>query len=169
MTHRSGDHTAHRPPSPGQRRAAGAVEALKRVLRPTAPYRMAQALRDRVARRGRFDRVFIDTTSACNLRCPFCINDWSALGQGRLMDAALFPRLARLVPLALRDTCHLSCSYEPTLHRDFISLVEMVPRAHAHQALFTTNLAMALFMGEPPRWMSRTASSSSSAGVLFSR
>ena len=93
----------------------------------------------------RCDGVRIDVTGNCNLRCPYCINDFTQIDGNVLMTEEVFDRSVQLLPL-LRPGGHLlfSCYFEPTLHPRFLDFLESVPEQYRRQAGFTTNLARRL-------------------------
>ncbi len=91
------------------------------------------------------DGVRIDVSGNCNLRCPYCINDFDQVHGNVLITEELFDRALTLLPL-LRPGGHIlfSCFFEPTLHPGFLDLLERVPEEFRRQAGFTTNLAKRL-------------------------
>ncbi len=93
----------------------------------------------------RCDGVRIDVSGNCNLRCPYCINDFDQVQGNVLITEELFDRALTLLPL-LRSGGHIlfSCFFEPTLHPGFLDLLERVPEDSRRQAGFTTNLAKRL-------------------------
>ncbi len=89
--------------------------------------------------------IRVDVTGNCNLRCPYCINDFSGIRGNTLMDSMIFERVVRILPLLLPDGELLfSCFFEPTLHPRFLEFLEHVPLEFRRQAAFTTNLGKPL-------------------------
>jgi MoaA/NifB/PqqE/SkfB family radical SAM enzyme len=87
----------------------------------------------------------LDITNYCNIRCRFCINDWSKADKKCDMDSATFDKAMSLLPLV--DRGFLSCSFEPTLHPQFAEFYCRVPGTRAY-TFFTTNLVRRLGISE---------------------
>ena len=66
-------------------RARQRLETLvKNSLRGTPLYGVVKGLYQSTVRAaGLFDVALVDVTNGCNLRCPFCYNDWPAAGAPR--------------------------------------------------------------------------------------
>jgi len=96
-----------------------------------------------------------DIVNQCNLRCPFCIVDYSNVGSLQLMTADTFAQAVRLMATTEPGNFWLSCLHEPTLHPRFIDLIETVPEQLRDRISFTTNLAKRL----PDEFFSRLANS----------
>ena len=89
-----------------------------------------------------YNCFFTDITSNCNLRCKFCSNDWANIKHGNInMNYGTFKKLTELMPLATDGEFFLSCRYEPTIHPNFIELIEMIPKELKPKTILTTNLA----------------------------
>ena len=86
-----------------------------------------------------YDHVFLDITSNCNLRCPFCVNDWSKISGNVNITKENFKKTLEYLPLA--NHFMISCSFEPTIHPNFIELLEMIPEKGKDNSFFTTNLS----------------------------
>jgi len=86
----------------------------------------------------KYDFLAIDIVNGCNLRCPFCINDWSRIGKNEPMDVQLFRK--KIVPLfdLVKEGPHiyLSCLFEPTIHPHFWDFIEAVPQRHRKNNFF---------------------------------
>ncbi|MBF0517335.1 MAG: radical SAM protein [Nitrospirae bacterium] len=93
----------------------------------------------------KYDLSFFDITGNCNLRCPFCINDWSAINGSTPVSERTFEKILTLLPLL--NSFYLSCYFEPTIHPDFESILKMIPDEHRSKVLFTTNLSKPLSDG----------------------
>jgi hypothetical protein len=93
-------------------------------------------------------------TGNCNLRCPYCINDFSEIRDNVLMTVDSFDRALRLLPLLSPEgQLLLSCYFEPTLHPGFLDFLERIPHEYRARAAFTTNLSRRL----PDSFFGRTA------------
>ncbi|WP_420263629.1 radical SAM protein [Candidatus Magnetominusculus dajiuhuensis] len=90
----------------------------------------------------KYDLSFFDITGNCNLRCPFCINDWSTISGNVPVSEKTFGKILTLLPLL--NSFYLSCYFEPTIHPDFSSIIKMIPDEHRKKVLFTTNLSRKL-------------------------
>ena len=119
-----------------------APEALERVVvRPVAsktPLELAPALRTVFEP---ISHVAMDIVNNCNLRCPFCVYDYSNTRNTRVMSDATFDSALRLIPFVSDGNFWLSCLHEATMHPDLMRLIERVPRQWRHKVMYTTNLA----------------------------
>jgi molybdenum cofactor biosynthesis enzyme MoaA len=102
-----------------------------------------------------FGLIAGDIVNQCNLRCPFCIVDYSEVGNLQLMTADTFARTVQLMAMTEPGNFWLSCLHEPTLHPRFIDFIEAVPEQLRDRISFTTNLAKRL----PDEFFSRLANS----------
>jgi MoaA/NifB/PqqE/SkfB family radical SAM enzyme len=91
-----------------------------------------------------FEFIAADLTGNCNLRCPFCINDFAHTPQKAPIERRPFRKLLRLLPLVPDGKFFLSCLYEPLIHPRFLDLMEMIPKRFRKKAFFTTNLCVPL-------------------------
>ena len=99
----------------------------------------------RQAPRKPIELVAGDIVNQCNLRCPFCIVDYSNVGKLKLMTRETFDRALELLPMMIYPgNFWLSCLHEPTLHPQFIDFIEAVPDAYRDRVSFTTNLSKRL-------------------------
>ncbi len=89
-----------------------------------------------------FENILCDKTNICNLRCPFCYNDYGRINKTVFMDKETFRKVLTLIPLGRAFL--FSCVYEPTLHPDFIGLLEMIPEDLRDRVFLTTNLTTRL-------------------------
>lgn len=87
---------------------------------------------------GKLQAMQMDINNNCNLRCPFCINDWKNKGKTIYMDGNTFDKAMELLPAV--DRGFLSCSFEPTIHPDFMEFFSRVPKCDTY-TFITTNLA----------------------------
>jgi len=95
--------------------------------------------------KNRYDFILADITSNCNLRCPFCINDFSSINGQTLIEKEVFKKFVALMPLIKDNGAFLfSCLFEPTLHPEMIDLLRLIPLEHRKKVLFTTNLSKKL-------------------------
>ena len=90
--------------------------------------------------------IAADITRNCNLRCPFCLSDFSEYKPKGLIEDTTFDKLMSLLPLVEgppsgEATVLLSCLYEPSIHPRWLDLYERVPEEHRKKCMFTTNLA----------------------------
>jgi molybdenum cofactor biosynthesis enzyme MoaA len=83
----------------------------------------------------------MDIVDNCNLRCPFCVFDYSKTFATHMMDEATFEAMLRFLPYTLDSNFWFSCLHEPTLHPDFTAFLDRVPRELRRKVFFTTNLA----------------------------
>lgn len=118
--------------------------AFVRAFRSTAVFRWLRELRRQAIRRYHFDYIFADITSCCNLRCPFCYNDWKSERAATFMSKCHFRKVVDLIPLVIGDRFYLSCNFEPTLHPDFLDLLGLIPRRYKRRVVLTTNLTTSL-------------------------
>ena len=95
-----------------------------------------------------FEFIAADLTGNCNLRCPFCINDFARTPKKAPMKRRPYRKLLRLLPLAPDGKFFLSCLYEPFIHPRFLDFMEMIPRRFRKKAFFTTNLCAPLDDGQ---------------------
>ena len=82
-----------------------------------------------------------DIVNNCNLRCPFCIVDYTNIRGLKLMNETSFERVKALLPLMPRGNLWLSCLHEPTLHPRFMDFIFSVPPETRRCISFTTNLS----------------------------
>lgn len=60
--------------------------------------------------------VALDVVNTCNLRCPFCLVDYSQGRRTEPMEVDTFRRLLPLAEFVSEAGFFLSCLHEPTLH-----------------------------------------------------
>ena len=92
-------------------------------------------------RRSMLSFVAMDIVDNCNLRCPFCVYDYSDTRRTNAMGDEAFEAALRLMPLTGAGHFWLSCLHEPTLHPRFTDYLRRLPPEHAGNVFFTTNLA----------------------------
>ena len=100
-------------------------------------------------------RIAGDIVNQCNLRCPFCIVDYTNVGSLSLMTNETFDRALELLPITGMGNFWLSCLHEPTMHPRFIEFIERVPQQYRNRISFTTNLSKRL----PPDTLERLSDS----------
>ena len=92
-----------------------------------------------------YDLIACDITSNCNLRCPFCLNDFRQISGNNFMTRETFKKILPLFDLIKKDGFfYFSCLFEPTLHPDFVELLNLIPDEQRKKVFFTTNLAKKL-------------------------
>jgi hypothetical protein len=106
------------------------------------PYRRQEAFR--IAPPPLISYVAADIVNNCNLRCPFCLVDYSGVTHTETMTEDTFRRLLGLIGAVPEEGLWLSCLHEPTLHPRLDDFIEMIPPEHRRKAWFTTNLARPL-------------------------
>jgi molybdenum cofactor biosynthesis enzyme MoaA len=82
-----------------------------------------------------------DIVNQCNLRCPFCMVDYTNFPSVKRMPREIYDRTLQLLPITARGRFWLSCLHEPTLHPQFVNFIEAVPEVYRDRVSFTTNLA----------------------------
>jgi len=82
-----------------------------------------------------------DIVDNCNLRCPFCLYDYTNVRTTNLMDEATIEAALRFLPYVTESNFWFSCLHEPTLHPDLMRFVDKVPREWRKKLFYTTNLA----------------------------
>ncbi|HUG10126.1 MAG TPA: radical SAM protein [Opitutaceae bacterium] len=85
-----------------------------------------------------------DIVNNCNLRCPFCLVDYANIRRLTTMPMDLFKRTFAMLPHVARGHMWLSCLHEPTLHPEFIEMIEAVPPGLRDRISFTTNFCKRL-------------------------
>lgn len=86
-----------------------------------------------------------DITSNCNLRCKFCFNDFGNKNINMTKD--ILTNALKVLPY-VEDTdfvngtgFYFSCLWEPTIHPEFIDMLEMLPKEGKEKIFFTSNFA----------------------------
>ena len=85
--------------------------------------------------------VAMDIVDNCNLRCPFCLYDYSNTSATHVMDEATIDAAIRFIPYTFDSNFWFSCLHEPALHPQFKSFLARVPEGLRRKVFFTTNLA----------------------------
>src|SRR6185437_1414036 len=85
-----------------------------------------------------------DVVDNCNLRCPFCIFDYSNMRGLRQMTPETYQKLIKLMPLVADGGVWLSCLHEPTLHSRLTERINETPSHLRRKLSFTTNLCKRL-------------------------
>ena len=114
-----------------------------------ASVEVAAGLGDQKLERASFARdeyqpiMFIagDIVDNCNLRCPFCLYDYSGVNATHLMSEETIEAALRFLPFVTDGNFWFSCLHEPTLHPKLVSFLEKVPQNYRRKIFYTTNLA----------------------------
>jgi hypothetical protein len=96
--------------------------------------------------------IAADVVDNCNLRCPFCLYDYSSITKTHLMSEATFRKLAMLARVVPAGQFYISCLHEPTLHPRLNDLLALIPEDVRHKVFFTTNLARPLKDADFEAW-----------------
>ncbi|MPY88564.1 MAG: radical SAM protein [Luteitalea sp.] len=96
--------------------------------------------------------IATDIVNNCNLRCPFCVVDYSAVKATQLMTEGTYRSLLRLIQCVPDGNFYLSCLHEPTLHPRLNQFLELIPVDARKKAFFTTNLARPLKEADFHAW-----------------
>lgn len=96
--------------------------------------------------------VAADIVNNCNLRCPFCVVDYSEVTKTELMTEETFRSLLRLLPIVPAGGFWLSCLHEPTLHPKLNRFIDLIPRGERAKFWYTTNLARPIDDGTFEHW-----------------
>jgi len=91
-----------------------------------------------------FEFIAADIVNNCNLRCPFCLVDYSQVKSTNLMSEETFRALIRLAPAVPLAGFWLSCLHEPTLHPKLGEFIQLIPLNQRRKFWFTTNLVRPL-------------------------
>jgi MoaA/NifB/PqqE/SkfB family radical SAM enzyme len=123
----------------------GIKRKIKDRIRPSPLYPVVVRTRKRLDRlrlggSQPYDFIANDITNICNLRCPFCFNDWNAFRSPVYMSEDVLRKVVELIPLVKGPKFFFSCSFEPTLHPRFIDYLEMIPNRYRAKVFFSTNL-----------------------------
>jgi hypothetical protein len=96
--------------------------------------------------------VAADIVNNCNLRCPFCLVDYSGVTKTQLMNEETFRKLVQLAPSVLDGEFYLSCLHEPTLHPKLNDFLALIPEGSRRKMFFTTNLARPMKAADFEAW-----------------
>ena len=99
--------------------------------------------------------VAMDIVDNCNLRCPFCVYDYSSVHTTHLMREATLDAALRFLPYVMDGHFFFSCLHEPALHPKLMPYVDKVPAEYRRKIFYTTNLAKRM----PPvyfEWLDET-------------
>jgi len=83
----------------------------------------------------------LDIVNNCNLRCPFCVVDYTNTRSTKFMSDATFEAALQLIPYVSDGNFWLSCLHEATLHPKLLDFIARVPAEYRRKLFFTTNLA----------------------------
>jgi molybdenum cofactor biosynthesis enzyme MoaA len=85
--------------------------------------------------------VAMDIVDNCNLRCPFCLWDYSNVHTTHVMSDEVYEKALGLLPLVGAEQFWLSCLHEPTMHPKLTEFITHIPREYRDNVFYTTNLA----------------------------
>ena len=85
--------------------------------------------------------VAMDIVDNCNLRCPFCLYDYTDTNVTHFMSYETLDAALRFLPFTRDGEFWFSCLHEPTLHPELRSFIERVPDGLRQKLFFTSNLA----------------------------
>ncbi|MBI0083273.1 radical SAM protein [Commensalibacter sp. M0402] len=88
-----------------------------------------------------FVHMAMDIVNNCNLRCPFCLYDYTSTNKTYFMSEEVIESALRFLPYIRNSEFWFSCLHEPTLHPKLMDYIEKVPEIYRNKIFFTTNLA----------------------------
>lgn len=88
-----------------------------------------------------FGNFSMDIVNNCNLRCPFCLYDYSSTKKTYFMSDETFSRMLEFLPYVQDGEFWFSCLHEPALHPKFEEFLKKIPHEYRKKISFTTNLA----------------------------
>jgi MoaA/NifB/PqqE/SkfB family radical SAM enzyme len=87
------------------------------------------------------NHIIMDIVDNCNLRCPFCVYDYTGIHTTNLMTEATIDAAVRFAPYVTEGNFWFSCLHEPTLHPRLVDYILRVPADYRDRLFYTTNLA----------------------------
>jgi MoaA/NifB/PqqE/SkfB family radical SAM enzyme len=127
---------------PGLARAGGVIEV--RVQGSEHALSFQGLTQHAFAKQPSFGLIASDVVNNCNLRCPFCLVDYSRIKSTETMTEEVFLKMTDLAEMTRDGQFILSCLHEPTLHPQLARLVSILPKGQKQKFAFTTNLAKPL-------------------------
>lgn len=85
--------------------------------------------------------VVMDIVDNCNLRCPFCLYDYTGVHKTNMMSEQTIDAALRFAPYAADGAFWYSCLHEPTMHPRFTEYLRKMPPEHRRTIFYTSNLA----------------------------
>ena len=85
--------------------------------------------------------VAMDIVDNCNLRCPFCLYDYTNTRTTHFMNPQTLQSALRMLPYVRDGQFWFSCLHEPTLHPELMAFIDTVPAEYRKKLFYTTNLA----------------------------
>ena len=88
----------------------------------------------------KFTAIASDITNHCNARCIFCFNKFDE--EGCDMSEKNFKKILQVLPFVneKKSAFLFSCRFEPSLHPNFLSFLDIIPMQFRKKVFFTTNL-----------------------------
>lgn len=111
------------------------------IVRPTSGEGMLTAAASTLTRYEPVLHVAMDIVDNCNLRCPFCLYDYSNTRATHFMSEETLEAALRFLPYTRDGQFWFSCLHEPTLHPELMRFIDKVPDEYRRKLFFTTNLA----------------------------
>jgi sulfatase maturation enzyme AslB (radical SAM superfamily) len=85
--------------------------------------------------------VAMDIVDNCNLRCPFCLYDYSNTHNTHFMTDETIDAALRFLPYTRDGEFWFSCLHEPTLHPQFTRFIDKIPPTYRRKVFYTSNFA----------------------------
>src|SRR3546814_17636103 len=80
----------------------------------------------------------------CNLRCPFCLVDYTNIRTTNRMSEETFRKWIQIMPIVQDGSFFISCLHEATLHPRLYDFIDLIPDQLRKKVFFTSNLCKPL-------------------------